>query len=134
MTLINPDGSQGKRISELLYFEPYALLTPKLIAELFAKENAKQFVSHELITELAKWMYPFCDALLQILEPSPSELNKRCECICDSLGEVSKQQLMCEHIMETWVEQQKSATYRNLRQKFNRYSIFCGRNLVNVCA
>ena len=136
LTLINPDGSRGKQTSELLYFEPYALLTPDVSAKLFAKENAKETVSHDFITELAQWMYPSCDALLHVLKPSPQALNKKREDIHDSLDEVSKQQLMCEHIIETWVEQQqRSATYGKLRRQLDRYSIFCGRNPLNpVCA
>ena len=133
LTLINQDGSQGKRISELLYFEPYALPTHDVIAKLFAKQNAKQTVSHAFITELAQWIYPSCDALLQVLKPSPQLLNKKCEDINDSLGESIKQQLMCEHIVEAWVEQQRSsATYRKLRRQLDRYSIFCGRNPLNL--
>ena len=133
LMLINPDGSQGKRISELLYFEPYALLTPVLITKLFAKETVKQSIPNDFITELAQWMYPFCDALLQVLKPSLQLLNKKCEDIRDSpLSDFSKQQLMCEYILETWVEQQTSATYRNLRQQLDRYSIFCGRNPLNL--
>ena len=31
LTLVNTDGSQGQQISELLYFEPYALLIRGLI-------------------------------------------------------------------------------------------------------
>ena len=133
MTLINPDGSQGSRISELLYFEPYALLTHDVIAKLFANKNAKQTVSHDFITELAQWMYPSCNALLQVLKPSPQLLNKKCEDIHDSLGESIKQQLMCKHIVEAWLEQQRSsATYRKLRRQLDRYSIFCGRNPLNL--
>ena len=133
LTLINPDGGKGKRISELLYFEPYALLTPDLITKLFTKETAKQSVSDDFITELAKRMYSFCDALLQVLEPSSKALSKKCADIHGSLGEVSKQQLMCEHIVETWVEQQqRSATYGNLKRQLNRYSVFCGRNPLNL--
>jgi len=134
-TLVNTDGSQGKQISELLYFEPYALLTPALITKLFLKENAKQPVSDHFITELAKRMYPSCDALLQVLEPSSQILNKKYKDICDSVSEISKQQLMCRHILETWVEQQGSAaTYRNLRQVLDRHSIFSGRHpLTLVC-
>ena len=45
LTLINLDGGQGKQVSELLHFEPYALLTPDLITKLFSKETAKQPVS-----------------------------------------------------------------------------------------
>ena len=85
LTLIKQDGSKGQQISELLYFEPYALLTPDLTVKLFTKETAKQSVSDEFITELAQWMYPSCDALLQVLKPSPQLLNKKCEDIRDSL-------------------------------------------------
>ena len=132
LMLINSDGSQGKRISELLNFEPYALLNQDLIAKLFSNENAKQSVSDDFISELAQWMYPFNDALVQALKPLPKVLNQKCESISGSLGEVSTQQLMCEYILETWVEQQRSATYRKLRQQLNRYSIFCGRNPLNL--
>ena len=134
-SLVNTDGSQGKRISELLYFEPYALLTPGLITKLFTRENAKQPVSDDFITELAKKMYPSCDALQQVLGPPLQTLNNKYKDICDSVGEISKQQLMCQHILETWVEQQGSAaTYRNLRQVLDRHSIFSGRHpLTLVC-
>jgi len=142
-TLVNADGSQGKRISELLYFEPYTLLIPGLIAKLFTKENenlfkkknAKQPASDDFVTELAKRMYPSCDALLQVLGPSVQILNNKYKDICDGVGEISKQQLMCQHILETWVEQQGSAaTYRNLRQILDRHSIFSGRHpLTLVC-
>jgi len=131
-TLVNTDGSQGKRISEFLYFEPYALLIPGLITKLFTKENAKQSVSDDFITELAKRMYPACDALVQVLKPSPQILTKKCEDIRDSLGEFSKQQLMCKYILETWVEQQRPATYKNLRKQLDRFSIFCGRNPLSL--
>ena len=133
LTLINPDGSRGKRISELLYFEPYALLTPDLIAKLFAKENAQLTVSDDFITELAQLMYPVCDALLHVLKPSPQVLNQKCEDIHANLSESIKQQLMCKHIVEAWVVQQRpSATYRKLRRQLDGYSIFCGRNPLNL--
>ena len=134
LMLMNSDGSQGKRISELLNFEPYALLNQDLITKLFANENAKQSVSDDFISELAQCMYPFHDALVRVLKPSSSALNKKYKDICDSLDEISKQQLMCEHIIKTWVEQQRCATYRKFRRQFNRHSIFCGRNPLNpVC-
>ena len=49
-------------------------------------------------------------------------LPKKCEEVHDSLGEFIKQQLMREHFLETWVEQQRSATCRNLRRVLDRYS------------
>ena len=63
LILTHSDGSTGKRISELLYFEPYAVLTPDLITQLFAKENAKKLASSSFITKLASCMYPFSNAL-----------------------------------------------------------------------
>ena len=88
LMLINSDGSQGKRISELLNFEPYALLSRDLIRKLFAKEIANHTIPSDFIAQLAKWMHPFHDALQQVLEPSQRVLNKKCESICNSLGEV----------------------------------------------
>ena len=61
-------------------------------------------------------MYPSCEALLQVLKPSPQVLPKKCEDVRDNPGEFIKQQLMREHILETWVEQPRSATPRNLRR------------------
>jgi len=57
LTLVNTDGSQGQQISELLYFEPYALLIRGLI---------KKKLKTDFITELAKRIYPSCDALLPV--------------------------------------------------------------------
>ena len=50
----------------------------------------------------------------------------------DSLDEMSKH-FKCVHILEAWVEQQASpATYRKLRQELDKYSIFCGRNPLDL--
>ena len=61
LILTHSDGSTGKKVSELLYFEPYAVLTSDLIIQLFAKKNAKKQVSSNFITRLANCMYPFND-------------------------------------------------------------------------
>ena len=134
LTLIHSDGSTGKQISELLYFEPYAVLTLDLITQLFEKENAKKLVSSSFIMELASRMYPFNDSLEEILRPNPSVLNSKCkEVHPDNLGETSRQQLRCMHILEAWLKQLgHDATYKTLRQELNKYSIFCGRNPLNL--
>ena len=49
MSLVNPDGSQGKHISQLLYFEPYSLLTSELIAQMFSDENSYHIVPNIFI-------------------------------------------------------------------------------------
>ena len=127
LLLINPDGSPGKRISELLYFEPYTLLTADLIAQMFSEENSDILLKDAFISELAGRLYPYNNILTQIFKPPPRMLIDRFKSdmnVLDSLDEVSKQ-LRCEHILEAWMDQCTSpATYRRLRQELNKYSIF----------
>jgi len=87
LLLTHSDGSTGKRISELLYFEPYADLTPDLIIQLFAKENAKKLVSSSFITKLASRMYPFSNVLELVLKPDPTILSEKYKDQVQSLGE-----------------------------------------------
>ena len=137
LILTHSDGSTGKRVSELLYFEPYAVFTPDLIIHLFAKKNAKQQVSSSFIIRLANCMYPFNDCLRGVFDLDPSVLCGRSkEDNLDSLDRISRQQLKCKHILETWVDQLgPTATYKKLRQVLNEYSIFCGRHpLILVCS
>ena len=137
LMLTHSDGSTGERISEFLYFDPYVVLTQDLITQLFAKENAKKLVSHSFIARLANRMYPFNDALRGAFDFDPSVLSARLkQDHLDSLDKQSRQQLRCKHILEAWMEQQETpATYRKLRQELNKYSIFCGRNPLDlVCA
>ena len=134
LILTHSDGSAGKRISELLCFEPYAVLTSDLITQLFAKENAKKLVSSSFITELASRIFVFNNFLEEVLTPDPSVLSGKCKKDdLSSLSEKAQQQLRCKHILETWMEQLGSAaTYRKLRQELNKYSIFCGRNPLDM--
>ena len=133
--LVNPDGSSGKRISELLYFEPYTLLTADLIAQLFSEENSDLSLQYAFMSELADRLYPYNNILTQIFKPSPRMLIDRFKSdmnVLDSLDETSKQS-RCEHILEAWMDQCTSpATYRKLRQELNKYSIFCGRNPLDL--
>ena len=127
------DGSAGKQISKLLYFEPYAVLTLDVITQLFAKENIKKQVSSNFITELASHMYLFSDTLELALNPDPSILSEKCKDHVYTLGEKSRQQLRCKYILEAWVEQLgPAATYKKLKQELNEYSIFCGRHPLNL--
>ena len=134
LVLTHSDGSTGNKVSKLLYFEPYAVLIADLITQLFAKENAKEKVPSSFIKELASCMYPLNDVLEKALKPDPSVLSGKCkEVHPDSIGEISRQQLRCKHILEAWLEQLgTAATYQMLRQELNKYSIFCGRNPLNL--
>ena len=134
LMLTHSDGSTGEQISEVLYFEPYAVLTPDLITQLFANENGKKLVSSSFIARLANRMYPFNDSLRGVCDLDPSALSARSkQDHLDSLDKLSRQQLRCKHILEAWMEQQESpATYEQLRRELNKYSIFCGRNPLDL--
>ena len=135
LVLVNPDGSPGKRISELLYFEPYTLLTSDLIAQMFSKHNSNLILSDAFLSELAGRFYLCNNILSQILMPQPRLLSEKLKMdvySLDSLDEMSKH-FKCVHILEAWMERQESpATYRKLRQELDKYSIFCGRNPLDL--
>ena len=135
LLLVKRDGSPGKRISELLYFEPYTLLTSDLLTQMFSEEESDLPVSDAFISALACRLYPYNTILAQLLNPPQRILLHRFKHdtnVLDSLAEMS-QQSRCVHILETWMEQQESpATYRKLRQELNKYSIFCGRNPLDL--
>ena len=137
LSLVNPNGSRGKQISQLLYFEPYSLLTSDLITQMFSEENADLIVSDTFISELAGCLYPCNNILVQVLLSQPVLLREKIidevdANALDSLAE-SSQLLRCVHILKAWAEQQgPCATYRKLRQELNNFSIFCDRNPLNL--
>ena len=135
LVLVNPDGSPGKQISELLYFEPCTLLTSDLISQMFSRHNSNFILSDAFLSELAARFYLYNNILSQILMPQPRLLSEKLKKDIYSLDslDVMSQQLRCVHILEAWMEQQKSPpTYRKLRQELNKYSIFCGRNPLDL--
>ena len=135
LVLVNPDGSPGKQISELLYFEPYTLLTSDLITQMFSRHTSSLIVSDAFLSELAARFYLHKNILSQILMPQPRLLSEKLKMdvhSLHSLDEMSKH-LKCVYILEAWMEQQESpATYRKLRQELDKYSIFCGRNPLDL--
>ena len=137
MSLVNPDGSRGKQISQLLYFEPYSLLTSELITKLFSEENADHIISDTIISQLAGCLYPCNNILVQVLIPQPVLLREKLidEMDTDALDCLteSSQLLRCIHILKAWVEQLGPvATYGKLRHELNKFSIFCGRNPLDL--
>jgi len=140
VTLVNPDGSPGKQISEILYFEPYTLLTSDLITQLFSEESTGCIVSDAFILKLANRLCLYNNVVVKILKLQPSLVSatlRRDTYALGRLDKTSKLRLQCMHILETWIEASESpATYKKLRRQLNKYSIFCGRNpldLVRSC-
>ena len=137
MSLVNPDGNRGKQISQLLYFEPYSVLTSELITKLFSEENADHIVLDTMISQLAGCLYPCNNILVQVLLSQPVLLREKLidEMDPDALDYFteSSQLLRCGHILKAWVEQLgPDATYGKLRHELNKFSIFCGRNPLDL--
>ena len=136
ITLVNPDGSPGKQVSEILYFEPYTLLTSDLITELFSEENADRIVSDDFLSKLANRLCLYNDSLVKILSLQPRLVDSTLRRDTYALGrlhETSKLRLQCTHIFETWIEASEApATYRKLRRQLDKHSIFCGRNPLDL--
>jgi len=110
LLLVNPDGSRGKQISQLLYFEPYSLLTSKLVTHIFSKETSYHIISDTFISELAGCLYTYNNILVQGLLLQPVLLREKLidEMDTDALNGLaeSSQLLRCVHILKAWVEQQ----------------------------
>ena len=132
ITLVNPDGSPGKQVSEILCFEPYTLLTSDLITGLFSEENADRIVSDAFLSKLANRLCLYNNTLVKILNLQPRLVDatlRRDTYALGRLDETSKLRLQCTHIFETWIEASESpATYRKLRRRLDKHSVFCGRN------
>ena len=136
ITLVNPDGSPGKQVSEILYFEPYTLLTSDLITELFSEENADRIVSDAFLSKLANRLCLYNNSLVKILNLQPRLVGATLRRDTYALGRLdgtSKLRLQCTHIFETWIEASESpATYRKLRSRLDKHSVFCGRNPLDL--
>jgi len=136
VTLVNPDGSPGKQISEILYFEPYTLLTSDIITQLFSEEKTGCIVSDAFILKLANRLCLYNNVLVKILKLQPSLVSatlRRDTYALGRLDKTSKLRLQCMHILETWIEASESpATYKKLRRQLDKYSIFCGRNPLDL--
>ena len=68
---VNPDGSLGKQISEILYFEPYTLLTSDIITQLFSEESTGLIVSDAFMLKLANRLCLYNNVLVKILKLQP---------------------------------------------------------------
>ena len=74
---------------------------------------------------------------MQVLLSQPVLLREKLidEMDADALDclSASSQLLRCVHILKVWVEQLgPDATYGKLRHELNKFSIFCGRNPLDL--
>jgi len=90
VTLVNPDGSPGKQISEILYFEPYTLLTPDIISQLFSEESTGRIVCDAFISKLANRLCLYNNVLVKILKLQPSLVSATLRRDTYALGRLDK--------------------------------------------
>ena len=109
------------KVSELLYFEPYAVLPGNLTTQPCAIEDAKKKVPGIFGAELATHMCLIIDALGKALKPDLSGKCKEDHQLADSLGEISRQQLKCKQMLALLEQPKPAAT-----------NIYCGRNPLNL--
>ena len=106
---VRSDGHKQLKLSEVLYFEPYAELNTEIVRELLCRANTEATVSADILQKLS------------ISVKGCSEANKAL--ICQIFGCKKASQLMSMLRERKW-------TYNQLTEVLDRHSIFCGRSVM----
>jgi len=122
---------QGGMISlnKLLYFEPYSTLGMKLLTSIFDPENNDKKVPTEMLHEISTLCHPALQHFTHMLQVPSNEVAFYRE---QWKGHPS---IVLHHVFEYWQGRKTNGgTYQELREEFEKYSIFCGRSiLVDQC-
>ena len=106
---VRSDGHKQLKLTEVLYFEPYAELNTEIVRELLCRANTEATVSADFLEKLS------------ISVKGCSEANKAL--ICQIFGCKKASQLKSMLRERKW-------TYNQLTEELDRHSIFCGRNVM----
>ena len=117
-------------LDKLLYFEPYSRLGKKLLTLIFDPENNDKKVPTEILHEISTLRHPALQHFTQMLQVPSNEVAFYHENWKDHPS------VVLHHVFEYWQGRKANGgTYQELREEFEKYSIFCGRNiLVDQCA
>ena len=111
----------------LLYFEPYAGMDRPTLDELFKEEN-KIIAKDDFLYDIAKGMHENTEYVIKIFKPCPIRLANLMDYAPP--GDVHK----LVRIFQLWREENDdNGTLHNLRKKFDQFSIFAGRNPLELC-
>ena len=120
--------SKTIQLDRLLHFEPYSALGKSLLTSLFDPENTKEKVPPKVLQEISSSRHHALLNFVCMLEVRHEEFLMQQR---QWPGHPSKVLL---HIFEYWqMTKNNGGTYQELREQFDKYSIFCGRNPLNVC-
>ena len=117
-------------LDKLLYFEPYSTLGKKLLTSIFDPENNDKKVPTEILLEISTLRHPALQHFTHMLQVPSSEVDFIRENWRDHPS------VILHHVFEYWQGRKiNGGTYQELREDFEKYSIFCGRKiLVDQCA
>ena len=109
-------------MEDLLLFEPYLGLGVEIVKQLFStecenKEVTERFLSNKLASQTFKRLSMY----KKMINPNEARYAELCE------QAPFNQVKQCFYLFQLWSERE-SATFKALRQLFDRYSIFLGRN------
>ena len=126
--VVSQPGQRVARIDDLLYFEPYACVSPE---NLFSEENSNQVISEAFLDEVSATSYTKVDQLKCALSVNSAKL--RAALARAPPFQRDQPEYHCKLVFQVWKESTQKPSYRSLRSALDKYSIFCGRNpLVSV--
>ena len=112
----------------LLYFEPYAGMDRSTLEELFKEEN-KTIAKDDFLYDVAKDMHKNIEYVIELFKPCPIRLAN----LMDRAPPGNVHKLV--RVFQLWREENDdNGTMYNLRQKFDQFSIFAGRNPLELCS
>ena len=114
-------------LEKLLYFEPYSRLGTKLLTLIFDPENNDKKISTEILMEISTLCHSALQHFTQMLKV-PLTIHQETQ--------PSHPLIVLHRVFVYWQSlKSNGGTYQELREVFERYSIFGGRNiLVDQCA
>ena len=108
-------------IEDLLLFEPYLGLGADIIQKLFSSEDEAQEVTKYFLNQLASQTFERLSMYKKMINPKEARYAELCE------QAPFNQVKQCYYLFQLW-SKRGSATFKALRQLFDGYSIFHGRN------
>ena len=113
------------RINALMYWDPYVGLGESLLKELFDEDKQDVALSSDFLFSFAQkqaesWF---------VLGFHIFDLNRATLEIIKDRSE-GREDRMCMHVMETFCQRDERMTVRSLRAELDKFSIFCGRNIL----
>ena len=125
--VLDSDNQMVDLKSGLLCFEPYIGLNQSILNELF-KEDDHVTVEDGFLFEIAECIHKNINYIIELFKPSPIRLAN----LMDHAppGDVHK----LVRVFQLWRDEMGAkGTRYNLHKKFDRFSIFAGRNPLSLC-